>query len=458
MKRAKPQEIKSAIQSVIKMLMDGVMDKVLNKDPFIEEEHHAKKPLYAALVPDEVFKGSHFERRFVTPFGRAWEALAIVVAEKALGIGAENHSIEGTVKSERLRRISQVLNRLEHPERGRERFRPHWTEELKFVLAGGGKNIPVKVICDVYAEDRTNNKKYAFELKAPLPNSDQTKVSKEKILKLYCMEPKQVDGAYYALPYNPYGKKENYSWSFPARWFDMQRDEVVLIGNEFWDKIGGPGTYQSFIDAINEIGPEYKERIYREFLGIEPPAESVQAGVISSAEEIGATAAQAPEPEIKIVSRKEAEPFVTHLPVYSLEVAAGGYGRAKETEERGWVRVNGRKLAEGMFVAQVIGHSMEPKIPDRSYCLFRWHKGGTRQGQIILARHSGLVDSETGGKFTVKRYESEKVHNSDDTWHHSRIVLKPINPSYRPIEVTPSESEEVSIIAEFVGLLYEGNV
>lgn len=26
-----------------------------------------------------------------------------------------------------------------------------------------------------------------------------------------------------------------------------------------------------FIDAVNEIGTEYKERIYRDFLGIEPP-------------------------------------------------------------------------------------------------------------------------------------------------------------------------------------------
>jgi len=53
----------------------------------------------------------------------------------------------------------------------------------------------------------------------------------------------------------------------------MKEDEVVLIGDEFWDKIGGRGTYKSFIAAVNEIGPKYRERIYREFLGIEPPAD-----------------------------------------------------------------------------------------------------------------------------------------------------------------------------------------
>lgn len=73
------QAMKESIQSVIKQMMDRVMDKVLVVDPFLKEEHHAKKPLYAALVPDEIFKGSHFERRFVTPFGKVWEKLAVVV-------------------------------------------------------------------------------------------------------------------------------------------------------------------------------------------------------------------------------------------------------------------------------------------------------------------------------------------------------------------------------------------
>lgn len=249
------------------------MNRVLVTDPFIKEKHRAEKPLYAALVPDEIFKGSHFERRFVTPFGIAWQMLAKTAAEKNLCYAATDYEIKGKVKEGRLRRITQILNALEHPEPGKKRVKPNWREELDFVLKGGGRPLPVTVVCDVYVEDKVNKKTYAFELKAPLPNSDQTKVSKEKILKLYSMEPLQVDGAFFALPYNPYGRREDYAWSFPARWFNMKEDEVVLIGEEFWEKIGGPGTYQSFINAVNSIGKGYKERIYREFLGIEPPSE-----------------------------------------------------------------------------------------------------------------------------------------------------------------------------------------
>lgn len=266
--------VKAAIQTIITTMMDRIMNKVLVDDPFIPESHHAKAPLYAALVPDEIFKGSHFERRFVTPFGSAWERLAVAAADAGLGFGTSAYMITGNVGEERLRRISEILNELEHPPQDKsKRRRPDWSAELEYVLAGGGEPIPCPVNCDVYVEDRrdSNIKKYAFELKAPLPNSDQTKVSKEKMLKLYAMEPCRITDAYYALPYNPYGKKEDYAWSFPERWFNMKADPVVLIGDEFWERIGGQGTYQAMIDAVNELGPVYRERIYREFLGIEPP-------------------------------------------------------------------------------------------------------------------------------------------------------------------------------------------
>ena len=271
------QKMKTAINSVIRTMMDRIMDKVLVTDPFIVDEHHAKKPLYASLVPDEIFKGSHFERRFVTPFGDAWEKLAIVAAEQGLGLAKKGHSIAGVINAERLRRIQEVLNRLEHSNENEKRVKPNWEEELNYVLAGKSTSeIPTTVVCDVYAEDKKTGKKFAFELKAPLPNSDQTKVSKEKILKLYAMSPVTIDYAFYALPYNPYGKKENYAWSFPARWFDMKNDPVVLIGDEFWETIGGEGTYNAFIEAVNEIGKDYKDRIYREYLGIEPPENSIK--------------------------------------------------------------------------------------------------------------------------------------------------------------------------------------
>lgn len=260
-------KIKEAIGEIITSMMDRVMNNVLINDPFLPEKHHSQKPLYAALVPDEIFKGSHFERRFVTPFGHVWEKLAMVASQAVFDRALQGHSISGQIPEERLRRIHEILLALEHPKKGCHRVTPNWDNELKYILEGSGKLLPTTVIADIYVEK--NGVKYAIELKAPLPNSDQTKVSKEKILKLYCMVEKPITDAFYALPYNPYGRREDYNWDFPARWFDMKADKVVLIGDEFWDFIGGKGTYQLFIEEINKLGIEYKDRIYREYLGID---------------------------------------------------------------------------------------------------------------------------------------------------------------------------------------------
>lgn len=270
--------VAEGIRQVIVSLMDRVMNKVLVEDPFVKEVHHAKKPLYAALVPDEIFKGAHFERRFVTPFGSVWEELAKVVATEKHGHCEQGYTLDGTVKCERLQRIQSVLNKLEHRTGQKEkRTQPNWGAELAYILAGGGDPVPCSVTCDLFVENQATHETYAFELKAPLPNSDQTKVSKEKLFKLLAMEGAPVTKAFYALVYNPYGKREDYAWSFPMRWFDMRRDPSVLIGNELWNFLGGKGTYDVFIREINALGQEYRTRIYREFLGIEPPKEDTEA-------------------------------------------------------------------------------------------------------------------------------------------------------------------------------------
>ncbi len=265
------ERVTEGIKQVISEMMDAVINKVLVTDPFIPEEHHARKPLYAALVPDEIFKGSHFERRFVTPFGSAWERLANVVATAHFGNCRMQASVEGNILSGRLKRIQQVLNDEDHAVKGKPKRKPNWEEDLKFVLNGKGKPIPVSVVCDLLVTDADDGRQYAFELKAPLPNSDQTKVSKEKMLKLMAMEGQPVAQAFYALVYNPYGKREDYAWSFPKKWFNLKTDRCWIIGEELWNILGGPGTYNEFIVSINQLGAKYKEKIYKDYLQIDPP-------------------------------------------------------------------------------------------------------------------------------------------------------------------------------------------
>src|SRR4029450_7771361 len=146
---------------------------------------------------------------------------------------------------------------------------------------------------------------------------------------------------------------------------------------------------------------------------------------------------------------------MTCVPLVPLKAAAGAFG----DPQRGgggnwqWVAVDPkRRLRPGMFVAQVVGKSMEPAIPDGSYCLFRAPVTGTRQGRIVLVQLRDAIDPDSGERYTVKRYLSEKVTDGD-SWRHTRITLKPINPDFQPIELIGSEEGELQVAAEFVEVL-----
>ena len=264
----KQERISKAIKEVVSELMERVMNKVLITDPFIKEKHHSRKPLYAALVPDEIFKGSHFERRFVTPFGGVWEKLAMVVAKEAHGTVIKGHKVYGTVGSESLRRIQETLNKLEHRKK-KNKVKPDWDKEIEYIKAGGGEPIPTTVICDIYIENEATGKKYAFELKGLESTSNQIRRSKEKLLKLSIMHPKKIDFTYYALPYELHNEKDNYDDKHLKQWFDLKNDKTILINNEFWELIGGKDTYQNLNKEIKKLGKNYKERIYKEFLDTE---------------------------------------------------------------------------------------------------------------------------------------------------------------------------------------------
>jgi phage repressor protein C with HTH and peptisase S24 domain len=144
------------------------------------------------------------------------------------------------------------------------------------------------------------------------------------------------------------------------------------------------------------------------------------------------------------------QPFVTHLPVYSLRAAATRFGEGMQSEQEGWVRAPGHlTLHENMFVARVVGRSREPLIPDGSLCIFRAGVTGTRQGKRLLIEQFGETDF--AARYTVKRYTSKKrAVQEDDAWEHERIRLEPLNREFAAFDLGP---DEFRAIAEFVAVI-----
>ncbi len=143
--------------------------------------------------------------------------------------------------------------------------------------------------------------------------------------------------------------------------------------------------------------------------------------------------------------------FVTHLPRYSLAVAAGKFLENAQVDAEGWEEAPPElKITPEMFVARIAGRSMEPRIPDRSLCVFRHGVvAGSRQGRLVLVERLG---GGANDRYTVKRYRSEKRRSESGDWSHERITLESLNPEFESWDLDPEE-DRFRIIAEFVRVL-----
>ena len=121
-----------------------------------------------------------------------------------------------------------------------------------------------------------------------------------------------------------------------------------------------------------------------------------------------------------------------------------------------WVELPaGFRPRRRMFVVRVVGESMNRRIPNGAWCLFRKASAGTRQGKVVLAQHREIQDSETGGHFTVKVYESRKEQTPDGSWRHTSIVLRPDTSAagHEPIALPAEAAADLRIVAELVAVL-----
>jgi hypothetical protein len=177
---------------------------------------------------------------------------------------------------------------------------------------------------------------------------------------------------------------------------------------------------------------------------------------------------QQPVEPFRRLTLAEARPFENCVPLYELDVAAGAFSEAQDVdevllgnegrrpEEFSWVELpEAFRPRRGLFVARVVGESMNRRIPNGAWCLFGPAPTGSRNGRVVIAQHRDISDPETGGRFTVKLYASEKSTSSDGSWSHESIVLRPDTRSegYAPIVLSPEQADDLRIVAVLVAVL-----
>ena len=177
-----------------------------------------------------------------------------------------------------------------------------------------------------------------------------------------------------------------------------------------------------------------------------------QKPVVVEAAPVAAVAKVLP---LRRMNEQERAQGVAAVPVLSLKFAAGSFSnpQALEGGATDWVELpEWVRPQPGLFVAQVMGESMNKRISNGTWCLFRANPQGTRNGKIVVVQHRSISDPETESSYTIKRYRSEKVVDADGGWRHERIELLPESdvPGFAPIVLQSVDHGDVEVVAEWL--------
>ena len=156
-----------------------------------------------------------------------------------------------------------------------------------------------------------------------------------------------------------------------------------------------------------------------------------------------------------ILSPEEAADCPNAVPVLDLKIAAGDFSKEQWLQDCQYAELPDYFTAKpGFFLAQVVGESMNRRIPNGSWCLFREPSDGSRNGKVVIVQSRDIQDPDTNGQYTVKIYRSEKTE-TEDSWSHRGIRLEPdsMDHNFMPIVLRSDTMNSLRVVGEFVGII-----
>ena len=208
------------------------------------------------ISPEAIF-WSRFERSFSTSFGQSViERISELIAIGAGATASRQRETLVTLTTTQWDEVESIVRRA----RSGGSTPPSWDAEVAAVVAAGAYGVTDtrRVISDLWWTKE--GVEHFMSIKTVKPNLDQTAEAKRDLLRLTASHPEAR--VYFGLYYNPYGEAaSDYGFSPPQRLFDFSAVSPVLIGAAYWDKLGGPGTYEEVLDIAAEVGDRMVPRL-----------------------------------------------------------------------------------------------------------------------------------------------------------------------------------------------------
>ena len=242
----------SKTEERIKEILERCVSNILKK----QKKSHEFKPFHEALLTKELLVASAIERSFSSSLGqKAIEEVSLILAEENGDVVERQKQTWVSITPSAISEIERICASLRSGG-----SKPNWKQEIERIAAcSGGVREPRRIITDLWI--KRDQKEHFLSLKTVKPNLGQCIEAKN--IMLYLKAHDRTYNAYLALYYNPYGtQKTDYKWSILSKAFDVYKDDCILIGQEYWDFVGGKGSYQKILECFEEVGVKTKKLLY----------------------------------------------------------------------------------------------------------------------------------------------------------------------------------------------------
>ena len=210
------------------------------------------KPFHKALLPKEFLRMSDFERSFSTIMGKSFERQSAIIAKSRFPIVRLQHVTEGELPASVETEISDIVGKINKGHVFTD-YLDTVNDIVKMTTQRHDKRVTRSITSDLYLGDKDGNEVF-FEIKTPKPNKEQCLNITRKHLWIHAIRKKIFPNVktYFGMAYNPFGEGNEYRHSFTVRHMDVEHQ--TLIGEGYWDFLGGRGTYKELLDIYSHVG------------------------------------------------------------------------------------------------------------------------------------------------------------------------------------------------------------
>lgn len=215
----------------------------------------AYMPFHTRLLGKDRMALYSFIQSLNTNFGTSiFEPVAEELAKARFEIVKRQEVVGSSITKGAQRVIQDIMDSLESGQ-----TKPNKQDEVARILAVAqwgecAKIKPTKV--DLFLQN--GDEVYLIDIKTAKPNKGGFKEFKRTLLTWVACYARQNLHSLIAIPYNPYEPKPYQRWTMAGM---LDLEEELKVSKEFWDFLGGEGSYELILEAFEEVGQEMRDEI-----------------------------------------------------------------------------------------------------------------------------------------------------------------------------------------------------